>query len=366
MNNSLKIGVMVLLCCFVSCTQNRFYSPNKITEVEFPESFDSISCDTIGIHLSDDLFSIRSYKDLIVFFSYSSPLVHVINAKNDSLISEFGKIGHSKVEFETTPYMCYFRKNIKGDLIMCLPEFHSTKCINLTSTILHSKCILERNVKHIHNNAEITTFWLSDNERIEYKRYGFEGDARDDIKTASNVSIYKNDVRKSFSVYPSLLSFDNGIDETLYMAAFDVSPNMAKCIEIPLFQDRFTIFDIKNGTSVGVKSKKENDDNFESLVSLNSEEANQKLKVQTYNYCLSEPYIFIWHNGKTSLSEENAEEKMQINPEIRVFDWNGKFMASFILKGKLLCIAYNEVANKIYAIDINGNVVRYDLSKILQ
>ena len=76
-------------------------------------------------------------------------------------------------------------------------------------------------------------------------------------------------------------------------------------------------------------------------------------------------YIFIWHNGKISLTEQNAEEKIQNNPEIRILDWNGNFITSLILKGKLLSMTYNEAINAIYAIDYNGNVVRYDLSKIL-
>lgn len=366
MRNILYIGLPILLLCLVSCNPNKFYSPDEISEVEYPEFPDSISGDIADFNLSNDIFSVISYNDLVVFFSYSDPLIHVVNTRDDSIIAEFGNIGHSKVEFEDVPYKCYFRSNNHGDLIMCFQELQKTKMINLSSTILKSKCVLERNVKNRHSDIDFSTFWISDSVRVEYKRYGYDGDARDNVKSASSINIWEGEVCKSYSMYPSLLSSKNGVDENIYMAAFDVSPDMTKCVEIPLFQDCFTIFDMEKKQSIGVKSKKEDHNLYERLTRQTSNEAQQELKLQTINYCLSDSYIFIWHNGKISITEQNAEERIQNNPEIRILDWNGNFIKSLILKGKLRCIAYNEMVNAMYAIDYNGKVVLYDLSKILK
>ena len=365
MKNIFQISFAILLLCFTSCTPNKFYSPDEISEVEYPMYPDSISGDIVDLNLNNDIFSVISYDDFVVFFSYSNPLIHIVNTRYDSIITEFGNIGHSKVEFEEAPFKCYFRKNNQSDLIMCFQDLQRTKMINLSSTISTSRCVLEKNVKNKHDDIAFSTFWVSDSVRIEYKRYGYDGDARDNVKSASSINIWEGDVCKSYSMYPSLLSSRNGIDENIYMAAFDVSPDMTKCIEIPLFLDCFTIFDMKEKKSIGVKSKTEDYGLYERLTQMTSNEALQELKMQTINYCLSDSYIFIWHNGKISLTEQNADEKIQNNPEIRILDWNGNFITSLILKGKLLSMTYNEAINAIYAIDYNGNVVRYDLSKIL-
>ena len=184
------------------------------------------------------------------------------NTRDDSIIAEFGNIGHSKAEFEDVPYKCYFRSNNHGDLIMCFQELQKTKMINLSSTILKSKCVLERNVKNRHS-----------------------------VKSASSINIWEGEVCKSYSMYPSLLSSKNGVDENIYMAAFDVSPDMTKCVEIPLFQDCFTIFDMEKKQSIGVKSKKEDHNFYERLTRQTSNEAQQELKLQTINYCLSDSIV---------------------------------------------------------------------------
>ena len=77
MRNILYIGLPILLLCLVSCNPNKFYSPDEISEVEYPEFPDSISGDIADFNLSNDIFSVISYNDLVVFFSYSDPLIHV-------------------------------------------------------------------------------------------------------------------------------------------------------------------------------------------------------------------------------------------------------------------------------------------------
>ena len=365
MNKNCIFGVAVLLLCFVSCTKDKYYATDELVEVDFPEYPDSISGKPISVGINKDLYAACNYKDLVIYFSYSSPLVHVMNAKNDSVIAEFGEVGHSKVEFEEIPNSCYFRKNQKGDLIMCFRESLNTKRINLTSTLSQSKCVLEKNVKNIHVGMNLSTFWLTDSNRVEYLPYGFEGDARDYVNSASRIDVYKGKECKSYSAYPSILSNENGIDNELYMACLEMSPDLTKCIELPFFQDRFTIVDLKKGKTIGVKPKKESYDYFESLHSLSKEDVRSKLKLQIVNYALSDSYIFIWHNGKISITDPDAEEQIPNNPEMRIFDWSGNFITSVILKGKIICFTYNEVANAIYAVDVEGNTVRYDLSKIL-
>lgn len=93
----------------------------------------------------------------------------------------------------------------------------------------------------------------------------------------------------------------------------------------------------------------------------------RQAKVCNLGYCLSDSHIFLIHGGESSLLDMDDPDVMRdFRSEIRVFDWNGEFVTSFMLDHNAVWIEYCESSKKMYCVDLDQSIFVYDLSDLLR
>lgn len=74
----------------------------------------------------------------------------------------------------------------------------------------------------------------------------------------------------------------------------------------------------------------------------------------------SKYFMALYFGGAT-----RQERREGVLPHLHVFDWNGGFLYDIALNESIESIAFDEMDNKLYGVDSNDNVYRYDMSELL-
>lgn len=74
----------------------------------------------------------------------------------------------------------------------------------------------------------------------------------------------------------------------------------------------------------------------------------------------SKYFMALYFGGAT-----RQERREGVLPHLHVFDWNGGFLYDIALNENIKSIAFDAMDNKLYGVDSNDNVYRYDMSGLL-
>ena len=92
-------------------------SPNKLLEYVVKNPIDTISGTCISNYYGLNAMGLDCCDSLLVIMENpsASHVFTILNMNNDSIVAQFGNIGHAKNEFISTPNNCYFEKNTSND-----------------------------------------------------------------------------------------------------------------------------------------------------------------------------------------------------------------------------------------------------------
>lgn len=371
-NNIRNIIACALFICagimtfFASCAneQHKYYNPNELVEYEALAPEDTLCGTRIASYYGLNAMGLNCCDSLLVITENPSipHIFTILNTNTDSIVAQFGNLGHAKNEFISPPTNCYFEKNKNKDICMCFSDDGIiTKVINLSKSVLTGTCVLETLIKQEYKSYDY--FVLSNKRYFVRQGVGYE-DARDNAFFSPKFVIAEKREQKEIGLYPMLISSsDFPVLMMAYGSTTKISPNKTKVVEALAYIDIINIIDIKNAFVKGLKEK--NSYGFDELNKRNSpEDFEEFVKLSNAEMCLSDKYIFVIRDGRKYTEWYHTETNN--NRNLITFDWQGNQLFSICLAEKVDFLAYNEQNRLLYGLSYDDGILyKYNLSKYL-
>lgn len=362
----LYIGILLL---FSSCLSNTGDEKIRVVNQQIPEPTDTITGRVVPIDSTKMPFRLSCINEYLIITNQTEPLFSVMNSE-DSVISQFGTIGHANNEFNDPPNSVYCKENADGDLLMYVPTETQTKIINLTKSIKQKKTIIETIRKDGMQNVGDHVYIDVSDRIFTYKPISFRDDVRDHDFLPGNLTDIKG--KETEIIYSNPLTIKGESDNlvmTINVTSFNAKPDLSKFVELGLFMDYISIINVPDKSAKIIRF---NDNDVEKLERICShghyDQVVNDLVVRNIVSCVSDDYIFVLYDGVHSpVAMDNIiYERGKFTPTIRILDWEGNYISSFILREPITVIAYNETAKTLYGLDANSSFYEYDISKYLK
>jgi len=353
----MKRLIYVLLAILVFSCQERyqFYAPDRLIVVD--ES--KVDTDTlievstnIRLELARKIFYAGRY--LLAIQDNPKKIFTVIDISSDSVLAEFGQVGHANNEFISIPKNVY---SPDGNNIY-VQEFASTKVIDLMGSIGNNNCYVKEIIKETYTELFHTILHSRNGSIFVYKDVSYE-DARDAIYYKPEFFLInkQGDICR-WNLYPYLLfKGDKAISDISYVNEVYIKPDGEKAIEMLHCVDLLNIFDFKADKVTGLLSPHSYtfDDIYSKMTVGNMPEI---LRWYNMSACVTNENFFVLKDGRLYAKMMNGEDDNGFS-EIYVFDWNGKLFKKCITKRRLGDIAFDESAKVIYGLGLDGAIYKY-------
>ena len=350
--------IIGILAIFSSCdASSKFYKTDIVKYKDIDIHYDTI-------HLYDitklnaevlDLLCIDNY--LIVAQDNNDSLFIVIDTKTDSIIASFGKIGHARNEFHTTPEIVYCIRKEDGSPLLCVLEEVDTKIIDLQKSIEANMCIISEIIKEKKNSFFYHTYHLPGNKRFIFKTASYK-DPRDEIYFPPEFSLMDKK-EKIWNIYPEIIKpqFKSSVIGDYY-STISVTPDGRHLANVNYHIGIITIFDLEKKLSTGIiYPDSYSYDYLESEVTDNN--VDEKIRIYNLAACATNQGFVVLECGKTlkEKSEDDNNCRENVGLKLLGYDWEGNCLFAFNVDKNISYIAYNENDKKIYATDLlNGKL----------
>lgn len=372
MNLRILLPLLCGIICSCSNSSDPYYQVDDMITYQETETPDTLKGEFVLYDSLNNVSGIESVDSFIVIMRNADKgLFSVMNSNSDSLLAQFGEIGHASNEILTPTDICQFTHDANGNIIMCVQDFERRSIIqfNLNKAITQNRiesCSRTKYDVEDYNVPLYRCFSLGGNGYLVHQSLSNEGDARDPFSIAPKVKIKQGGNEVNISFYPLLISEDSQYMLHTYTLMPRIKPDMTKFVEAHGLLNLFTIIDLQTHKTIGVRGK--NSYGFDHMRKVGEESDEQKKysKLIIYNtYCnVSDKYIFLSQDGKTTM--DKLEDVINYKPRVSVFDWDGNLVYSFATREPLMRIAYNEATKHIYGLASNYNIYKYDLSEHLK
>lgn len=369
----LFITQMFLMILCVSCDrENSLYQPTQRVTFFEGECFDTLlgyKIDYDSINVQTGIECIDSF--VIVLGERNGALFSVINANNDSLVSQFGIYGHSKSEFLSSTDMCQFVRTKNDGILMCVQNYESDVIgvYDLKASIRNRKTVYEKSLSYNIDKSKVWNyrcFLLDDNNYLLYKGLSSEGDARDRYSVPPCFMVHSKYGEFTISAYPSAIhTGDNDFVNRMYTELPRVNTDMTKVVEMLAYVDLFTIVDLDTYNTIGVMGEKSHGLEYYQQLAKDKkgEDLYKSVLIHNVAFNVSDNYIIVCRDGRTPVSR--FEELFMYKPHVLFFDWGGNLLFSFCVNETVMRVAYNEKNKKLYGLTNNGDLYGYDLLKYI-
>lgn len=363
-----------LMISSTSCDREySLYQPTKIVTFNEGECLDTLlgyKIDYDSLNVQTGIECVDSF--VIVLGERDGAIFSVINAYNDSLVSQFGMYGHSKSEFLNSTDMCQFIHTKNDGILMCVQDFEldNISVYDLKASIKKRKTVFEKSLSYKIDKSKVWNyrcFLLDSNNYLLYKGLSSEGDARDRFTVPPCFTVHSKYKEFTFSVYPSAIQTgDNHFMDRMYAELPRISPNMKKVVEMFAYVNLFTIVDLDTYKTIGVMGERSHGLEYYQQLAKDKKgkELYKSVFIHNVAFNVSDNYIIVCQDGNTPVSR--FEDLFKYKPHVLFFDWDGNMLFSFCVNAPLMRIAYNDMSKKLYGLTNNGDLYGYDLSKYFQ
>lgn len=374
----------LLALSFVSCREkkdNEYYFPREITAATDVPKFDlklnRIDLECFGVH---DIIAVDSM--IVAITSNKESMIQVFDYSGNpiAMLSPSGRAGNEFLQVHYTDQNTV----IDGDRYLYVGDFESLYLYNLSGSIRNGANLKPQKLMEMpdyrdrassfnilfrndgsyfqytgvtYNEIEIPGEALAVNPdgslslKDGYRMPEFEFNPPTYTLVKPDSSITK------FNIYPKLPDFKKSFwAQTLYYSTVRLSHDGCKVVVADAYQDRMTYIDLETGDMFGVRcpdfvdyAKLADDDD------LLSEIVEGVWQVVTYG-----DYIYVLYDHNT-VHEEDEEDK-PIDPSIRVFNWDGEFIADLIPDAPITNFYIDDKTGKLIAIDNNEYFYIADIS----
>ena len=367
------ITLTFMLCLISSCkNEDRIYCPDAMKTYQEEAVIDTLKGERIKELITGTNGLLGKDSLLLVITGDDNDIFSVINLNTDSVIAEFGAVGHSRDELTDIPHMpiCYFLN--EGDSVsLCVNDNGSqviNKIFDFNKSVANNKLIYKRTIEHNLKDIDkvIATFyyWLGNNRTLVYNQLSGI-DKKNHYTVPPYVAMYEGrELKNKHSYYSRTIDAKN---ET--WLAFNSIPiintSKRKFVEMVSFYDQFTITDYEKMTSLGVVNESScTHEDVEEIMKQypEIEELYKNLRFYNSNICTSDKYIVLLQHVNSSFEKviENIETPgSSFIVKVKFFDWDGNYIKSFFIKESLFNIAFDDRTNTLIAQDNNNYLYKY-------
>ena len=320
----IKIILFVVSFAIISCRQT-YYSPREIiantnvplTNIDL-EELSIENCYPRSLLAVDSMVVVFSYdkQAMIQVYDYSGKQIARLSpsgrAKNEFVSV---KNAHQKKYIDGDRYL-YLMDPIKDELYLYNLSGSIRQGYNETPTVLMKRDYFLKNV-----------FFRSDGSYFSYKSISYE-DARDLIYYPPEYTLVSSDgKKKKYNIVPDVMEFQDNeaFPEVFFHEIVRMSDDEKRIVSVSHNEDRITIINLETGDCFGVRGK-----NFVDI----AEYRNASVDVICENFyegskqvCVSDEFIYILYDNRTIYESEELETPR--NTSIRVYNWDGVFLAEF-------------------------------------
>lgn len=347
----------ILLLC--ACKDNsEFYNPDAIVSERLEVFADTIYSEKVN-DISSQIRFLSCIDDfLIVTQRDKDSIFQVVNTENDSVIAYFGCNGHARNEF-TDPRAVYCRKDKNGSPLLFVLDGIHTKVIDMEKSTKTKKCAVKEIIKENVDMYFYMTYHISNNAKFIYKSVSYK-DARDAVYMPPLYYMMTNNTKFEWRLYPQIITpeWTNMVDAA-YSNEIWIKPDGSKAISVANFIDIVNIFDFSKKKTLGIVNPNSYTYGF---IEQNGSENTIKEHLRYFNTsaCVTDNSFIILKDGnlyKDIIGEEDEERCSSIH----IYDWNGRYIKSYLTDKNLLHIAYSEKEKCLYATSIAHKLYRYNL-----
>lgn len=381
-NSCLSIVAAILLSgiAFISCKEKNnkeYYTPREITAATDVPKYDlklnRIDLECFGV---EDIIGVDSMIVAITNNWQSQIQVFDYSGKTITMLSPSGRAGNEFLKVR------YTNQNtvIDGDRHLYVEDDDYIYLYNLSGSIRNGANLKPQKLLELPDYIDrangFNTLFLDNGSYFQYVGVTYD----EMIFTASDITVNPDGSMTlnrmpetnynpptytlvkpdssitTFDIYPKFPDFKEDYwAETLYKSKVRLSPDGRKVVVADQFLDRMTFIDLESGDMFGVRGPDCID-----LVDIAKNASPSKIvegvwRVVTYGENI---YVLYDHN---TVFEEDYEEK-PVNATIRVFNWNGEFIADLIPDALITKFCIDEQTGKLIAVDNNENFYIADIA----
>ena len=346
---------VLFICVFLfSCKKKIYNNEARETVVVSPIGLigeQILKSDTAGI-------AITNYDSLILLRETKIPnVVHVYHNETFEFLGSIGTRGNGPNEWLAPRIMDqFFKKDSSIMLWMYEARRSQLRLINISQSLVTDNIVVEES-HSIHPSHGLTQYvlYVSDNKIIG--DMGFETYERNRLKL---YDINSKEVVNKVDLFPFVKNLRRLNSSQSYQLYFDYirkQPNGDRVVSAMAKFDRIDIFD----------------ENLELLKSITPlEQRDEELDVNKFdeegmpNYFYNDlyvtnKYIFaLWYN-----QPHQEFGQISIKPQIRVFDWDGNSIVSFLVPDYLASFSVDIERGWFYGLDVeNEKILRYKFNPL--
>ena len=376
---------LLIACIIVSatvlnaCKQKKeiFYTPREITaSINVPQTklpLELIDLECFGVH---DIVAVDSM--IVLFTSNKQSMIQVFDYSGQPIakLSPSGRAGNEFLQVRYTDQNTV----IDGDRYLYVESDGHYYLYNLSGSIRNGANLKPTKLLDLPDDMDLThnyyTLFRPDGSYFQYKGVSHNEiiipssaiTSNDDGSISVNgfeipefeyyppqYRFVKNDGDTiKYDIFPRLPQFDRpDYSQFLYYCQVRMSDDGTRVVAVNGYQDRMTFINLESGDVFGVRGPDfvdfaqiaDNEDIFSSTVE-------GVMQVVT-----SEDYIYV-------LYDHNTVEDEDVNPTIRVFTWDGSFVAELIPDAPISNFFIDNSTLRLFAYDWDEQFYTADLHAI--
>lgn len=314
--------LLLIIVSFISC-RHTYYSPREIT-ANTDVSITDIELEELNIENCYPR-SLLAVDSMVVVFSYDKEAMIKVFDYTGKQLAKLSPSGRAKNEFISVRY-AHQKRIINGERYLYVVDPTQEKYYlynlsasmrqgyNETPTVLMKKDRFLRSV-----------YYREDGSYFTYKSISYD-DARDLIFYPPEYSLIgSNGKTKKFNIVPDVMdfSFDDAFPEVFFHDIVRISDDGNRIVSVPFYEDRMTFINLESYDCFGVRGK-----DFIDIAEYNNTTVDAICNVfheAVSQVCVSDDFIYVLYDNRTI--NEADELGMPRNTTIRVFNWDGVFLA---------------------------------------
>ena len=342
--------------CQVFCSCNlstKYYNPDEVLysggkgngEIVELKDYHAMETGIRNINCIDEYLIITQEDKDSIFL--------IIDSRNDSILTQFGSVGHARNEFESIPWSIYCIRDKMGNPLLCIGETACTKIVNLKKSVSQKKCVVDNVIKDGKDGFFYKTYHLNKTSRFIHKEISYI-DPRDGVFIKPEFFMEGQNTY-TWEIFPEIIksSMPNIVD-CAYASLMFISPDASKAICMHNYIDVVTIFDFEKNRSTGIVNP--HSYTFEDAgTKLNEDNIKDSLRWYNTSACVTNNRFLVLKDGSLykDVAHKTSPEGVTV---INSYSWDGDLQNSYCLNRDIFDIAYCEQSQKLYAIDLGNKM----------
>lgn len=376
----------LLVLFFASCKEknnNEYYTPREFTAATDVPKYDlklnRIDLECFGVH---DIIAVDSM--IVAITSNTQSLIQVFDysGKPIAMLSPSGRAGNEFLQVYYTDQNTV----IDGDRYLYVGDYDNLYLYNLSGSIRNGANLKPQKLLELPDFRDrangFSILFRNDGSYFQYagvtyneieisgEAFAVNPDGSLSLKDGYrmpefefNPPTYKlikpDGSTTLFDIYPKLPDFKNPHRaHSIYHSTVRLSNDGRKVVVVDAYQDRMTFIDLETGDMFGVRcpdfvdfAKYADDDDFSS-----------KAVEGVWQVVTNGKYIYVLYDHNTIFEED--EEDKPIDPSIRVFNWDGEFIADLIPDAPIDNFYIDDKTGKLIATDDDEQFYIADITSL--